>query len=172
MSRIVLIAAMDLGRAIGRSGKLPWQLPDDLKRFKELTLGKTVLMGRKTFESIGRPLPRRHNLVLSRDPNFSAAGVEVIGEFGLALYHDPLMVIGGGEIYTLALPRATHLYLTYVETAIEGADAFFPDFDPNEWNEVSRIFHPKDERHAFDFWHVDFERMPAGSRGNSTRPGG
>jgi dihydrofolate reductase len=158
MSQVILIAAMDQSRAIGRGGKLPWHLPDDLKRFKELTLGKTLLMGRKTFESIGRPLPNRHNLVLTRDPTFEAHGVEVIGDFARALSHDPLMVIGGGEIYTLALAKATHQLLTLVETTLEDADTFYPLYDPKEWLEVSRIFHPKDERHAFDFWHVDLER--------------
>ena len=160
MNQIALIAALDRNRAIGLGGKLPWHLPDDLKRFKELTLGKTVLMGRKTFESIGRPLPKRHNLVLTRDPSFKADGVEVIQKFEQTLHHDPLMVIGGGEIYSLALARATHMHLTFVETTIPDADTFFPHFDPNQRCEVSRIFHSKDEKHAFDFWYVDFERIP------------
>ena len=155
--KITLIAALDETRAIGRAGQLPWRLPDDLKHFKALTLGKTVLMGRKTFDSIGRPLPQRRNLVLTRDSSFAAAGVEVVRDLQGAL-EDDLMVIGGGEVYALALPMATTLELTLVRTVIADADAFFPAWDSADWLEVGREHHAVDERHmhAFDF--VTFNR--------------
>ena len=147
-----MIAAIDEARAIGRGGELPWRLPDDLKRFKALTLGKTVLMGRKTFDSIGRPLPQRRNIVLTRDSSFAASGVEVVHDLQDAL-EDDLMVIGGGEIYALALPIATTLELTMVRTVIPDADAFFLAWDGADWLEVRREHHAADERHAqaFDF---------------------
>ena len=150
--KITLIAAIDEARAIGRGGELPWRLPDDLKRFKALTLGKTVLMGRKTFESIGRPLPQRRNLVLTRDSSFAATGVEVAHNLQDAL-EDDLFIIGGGEIYALTLPIATTLELTLVQTVIPDADAFFPAWNSAAFIEVRREHHAKDERHehAFDF---------------------
>ncbi len=152
-----MIAALDEARAIGRAGGLPWRLPDDLKRFKALTLGKTVLMGRKTFESIGRPLPQRRNLVLTRDSSFAASGVEVVHDLQDAL-EDDLFVIGGGEIYALALPLATTLELTLVQTVIPDADAFFPAWDDADWLEKRREHHAKDERHAHAFDFVTLER--------------
>lgn len=157
--KIALVVAMDQNRAIGRAGALPWHLPDDLKRFKALTLGKTVLMGRKTYQSIGRPLPHRRNVVLTRDPSFGAEGVEVVHSLEEALKLDEeLMVIGGGEIYALFLPLATHLHLTLVDTAVTGADAFFPVWSSQDWSETFREFHPADESHAFSFRYVDLER--------------
>ncbi len=152
-----MIAAIDEARAIGRGGELPWRLPNDLKRFKALTLGKTVLMGRKTFESIGRPLPQRRNIVLTRDSSFAASGVEVVHDLRNAL-EDDLFVIGGGEIYALALPIATTLELTIVQTVIPDADAFFPAWDGADWLEVRREHHAVDERHAYAFDFVTLER--------------
>jgi len=158
--KIALVAAMDKNRAIGRAGALPWHLPDDLKHFKALTLGKTVLMGRKTFQSIGRPLPKRRNVVLTKDPSFGAEGVEVVHSLDDALLLDEeIMVIGGGEVYALFLPLATHLHLTLVDTAIPDADTFFPEWNPAQWRETHREFHPADERHLFAFSFVDLERV-------------
>jgi dihydrofolate reductase len=160
MNRIVLVAAMDKNRAIGRGGALPWHLPDDLKRFKRLTLGKTVLTGRKTFQSIGRPLPGRRNLVLTRDISFRPEGVELVHSVEDALKLDSeIMVIGGGEVYALTLPIATQMHLTLVDTAISDADAFFPAWSSLEWRETLREFHPADPRHAFAFSYVDLERV-------------
>ena len=156
--KITLIAALDEARAIGRGGELPWRLPDDLKRFKALTLGKTVLMGRKTFESIGRPLPQRRNLVLTRDSSFAATGVEVVHNLQDAL-EDDLVVIGGGEIYALTLPIATTLELTLVQTVIPDADAFFPAWDSAAFLEVRREHHAADERHAHAFDFVTLKRL-------------
>ncbi|GIW24530.1 dihydrofolate reductase [Meiothermus sp.] len=157
--KIAFVVAMDRNRAIGRAGALPWHLPDDLKRFRALTLGKTVLMGRKTYESIGRPLPKRRNVVLTRDPAFGAEGVEVVHSLEEALQLDEeLMVIGGGEIFALFLPLATHLHLTLVDTTVPDADTFFPPWNAAEWRETYRAYHPTDEQHAFGFSYIDLER--------------
>ena len=152
-----MIAALDETRAIGRAGQLPWRLPDDLKRFKALTLGKTVLMGRKTYASIGRPLPQRRNIVLTRDSSFAATGVEVVHDLRDAL-EDDLFILGGGEIYALALPLATTLELTLVQTVIPDADAFFPAWNGTDWLEVQRGHHAADERHAYAFDFVTLKR--------------
>jgi dihydrofolate reductase len=160
--KIALVAAMDKNRAIGRAGALPWYLPDDLKRFRALTLGKTVLMGRKTYQSIGRPLPKRRNAVLTRtrEATFAVEGLEVVHTLEDALkLADELMVIGGGEVYALFLPLATHLYLTLVDTAIPDADTFFPEWNPAQWRETYREFHPADKHHLFSFNFVDLERV-------------
>lgn len=162
-ANMVLIAALDQARAIGRDGQLPWHLPDDLRRFKQLTLGRSVLMGRKTFQSIGRPLPQRRNLVLSRDRAFSAAGVEVVHSLDEARSLDEaLVVIGGGDVYTQALPWAARLELTLVDVRIHGADAFFPPYSAEHWIETEREHHPADARHAHAFDFVRLERRQPG----------
>lgn len=158
---IALIAALDRNRAIGRAGAMPWHLPDDLKRFKALTLGNPVLMGRKTAHAIGRPLPGRPNLVLTRGDAAPFAGQSVVHSLDEAATRAQgleLMVIGGGEVYALALPRATRLHLTFVETTTPDADTFFPAYDGGEWREVSREHHPADAKHAFSFDFVDLVR--------------
>ncbi len=158
---IILIVALDRAGAIGRDGNLPWHLPDDLRRFKALTTGHTILMGRRTFVSIGRPLPNRRNLVLTHDTAFTAPGIEVVHSMdeALASADDPLFVIGGGAVYAQALPIATRLVLTRVETTIADADTFFPKWEPGEWREVLRSAHPADERHAHDFTFHDLVRV-------------
>jgi len=161
MSEISLIVALDRNFAIGRDGAMPWHLPDDLKRFKALTLGKPVLMGRKTAIAIGRDLPGRTNLVMTRGSEAPYAGQRVVHslEESIAIAGDAeLAVIGGGEVFTLALPRATRMHLTWVDTAVDGADAFFPRFDAREWKETARIAHPADTRHDHAFAFVDYER--------------
>lgn len=158
---ISLIVALDRNRAIGRDGAMPWHLPDDLKRFKALTLGKPVLMGRKTALAIGRALPGRPNLVLTRGNSAPFAGQCVVHSLDEAIEHagdGELCVIGGGEVYAQALPRASRLHLTEVETAASGADTWFPAWNPSEWNEVARKRHPADARHAFAFDFVDLVR--------------
>jgi dihydrofolate reductase len=158
---ISLIAALDRNQAIGRDGTMPWHLPDDLKRFKALTLGKPVLMGRKTALAIGRALPGRENLVLSRGDAAPFAGQRVVRTFDEAIAQADdaeLAVIGGGEVYALSLPRATKLHLTWIDTEAEQADAFFPRFDPADWIETSRESHARDARHAFAFAFVDYAR--------------
>lgn len=159
--RISLIAALDRNHAIGRDGAMPWHLPDDLKRFKALTLGKPVLMGRKTALAIGRTLPGRPNLVLSRGERTPFAGQIVVHSLDEALAQaggDELAVIGGGEIYALALPQATHMHLSWVDTAVADADTFFPRFDAREWTETSRLEHAADARHAYAVSFVDYVR--------------
>jgi dihydrofolate reductase len=161
--RISLIAALDENYAIGRDGQLPWHLPDDLKRFKQLTLGKPVLMGRKTAQSIGRPLPGRRNIVLSlsRQPPFAGDNVTMAGsvEEALSTAGDAeLMVIGGGEIYRHMLSSASRMYLTHVYTLISGADTSFPAFLPGDWISDSVEHHPADARHPLAFDFVDYTR--------------
>jgi dihydrofolate reductase len=162
MPDLSLIAALDRHRAIGKGNALPWHLPADLKRFKALTLGRPVLMGRKTAESIGRALPGRRNLVLTRSGHVPFDGMEAVSsiDHALAQDDDELCVIGGGEVYALCLPRATHLHLTHVDTIVDGADAFFPSFDPADWRVVSREPHATDAKHAFAFEFVDYVRTP------------
>ena len=166
MADITLIAAVDRNRAIGRAGEMPWHLPDDLKRFKALTLGKPVLMGRKTALAIGKPLPGRRNLVLTRGSMAPFAGQETVASLDAAIAaagDAELCVIGGGEVYALALPHATRLHLTRVDCAAENADAFFPDVDWSRWREVARMHHAADARHEFAFDFVDYERIGASS---------
>lgn len=161
MAHIALIAALDANGAIGFENALPWHLPDDLKRFKAITTGKTVLMGRKTAQSLGRALPNRRNLVLSRSGTVPFDGMQSVAsvEEALALCQDTLMVIGGGEIYRLTLPMAQWLYLTHIETVLPDADTWFPDFDTGDWLETAVESHPADERHAFAFRCVDYFRL-------------
>lgn len=144
---------MDRNRAIGRSGDMPWHLPADLAHFKRTTLGHPVIMGRKTFESIGRPLPGRRNIVITRQTGWSADGIDVAGslEAALAEVGDiPCFVIGGGEIYRLALPLAHELHVTIIDTAVADADTWFPAFDDTDWRLASEEHRDRDDRNAFD----------------------
>lgn len=162
--KLSLIAALDRNHAIGRGGAMPWHLPDDLKRFKELTLGKAVLMGSKTALAIGRALPGRRNLVLTRSGIAPFEGQQVVASLDAARAQardGELMVIGGAEVYSLALPFAAHLHLTWVDTVADGADAFFPRFDAARWLEIGRVTHPADARHEYSFTFVDYLRKPA-----------
>ena len=159
---VTLIAAMAENRVIGKEGAIPWHLPDDLARFKSLTLGHPVVMGRKTFESIGRPLPGRRNLVISRNPGFKAPGIEVFSSIDEVLATlseaespEELMVIGGGHLYGQLLPRADRLYLTHIDLAVAG-DTRFPAFDDEQWLLVESEAHPADEKnphpYRFEIW--------------------
>lgn len=165
MPLLSLIAALDRRNAIGRDNDLPWRLPDDLKRFKALSLGKPVLMGRKTAQSLGRALPGRRNLVLSRSGQLPFDGMEAVASLEQALAWsdsegvEEICVIGGGEIYAQTLPLADALYLTHVDTVVDGAHAFFPAFDPAQWDVVRRQAHAADGRHAFAFEFVDYLRI-------------
>ncbi|MEP6940983.1 MAG: dihydrofolate reductase [Rudaea sp.] len=156
---IALVAALDRNYAIGRAGAMPWHLPDDLKRFKALTLGKNVLMGSKTALAIGKILPGRVNLVLTRGMHAPFAGQRAVASIDAALDiagDQDLMVIGGGEVYNLTLPRATRLLLTWIDTVASKADTFFPHFDRKRWRETSRVSHAADAHHAFSFDFVDY----------------
>lgn len=146
------IAAMSENRAIGRAGALPWHIPEDLKYFKRMTLGKPVIMGRKTFDSIGgRPLPKRPNIVISRsrllaDGIVWAAtvtdAVRLAKETARATGQGEIMIVGGAQIYREAMPLTDRLYLTVIHRTVEG-DAYFPDFDQNEWRETARENYPE-----------------------------
>ena len=159
-----MIAALDRSGAIGRGGALPWHLPADLRRFRELTTGHHVIMGRRTHESIGRALPGRTNLVLSRDAAFRAPGCEVMRDLDAALARvraagdDEAFVIGGAEVYARALPAADRLYLTRVEAEV-GGDVFFPPVEDRAWVERSREEHPADARHAHAFAFTVLDRV-------------
>ena len=157
---IGLIVAMDEHRLIGREGQLPWRLPDDLRHFRRLTLGKTVLMGRKTFASLGKPLDGRNNRVLSRDAAFQPPGCRVFKDLKAALSEQDegeLMVIGGADLYRQTLPLARRLYLTRVHASVEG-DTWFPPFDEAEFRELERVEHAADDRHCHAFSFVTLER--------------
>jgi dihydrofolate reductase len=152
---VALVAAVAANGVIGRDGGLPWRIPDDLRHFKAITLGKPVIMGRRTWQSIGRPLPGRRNIVVTRDAGFAADGAEVVASLDAALARAgdvaEAMVIGGGEIYTQALPRAGRLYLTEIHAEAEG-DVHFPAIDRALWRETARDDRPADgDTPAFSF---------------------
>ena len=161
IASVSLVAALDQQRGIGRDNTLPWRLPDDLKRFKALTLGKAVLMGRKTAQSLGRALPERRNLVLTRTGQVPFPGMESVASLNDAFEQvgsEELMVIGGGQLYQQTLPLASRLYLTHVATTVTGADAFFPEITLAEWDVLARDQHDSDARHAFSFEFVNYRR--------------
>ncbi len=147
-----MIAAMAHNRIIGKDNQMPWHLPADFAWFKRCTLGKPILMGRKTFESIGRPLPGRHNIVLSRDASLQIDGVTTVTTFEQALEVvgdvDELMIIGGGSIYRHFLPQADQLYLTYIDADIDG-DTQFPDWGEG-WQQSHQEQYQADEKNAYD----------------------
>ena len=157
-----VVAVADNG-VIGRAGTLPWHLPDDLRHFKALTMGKPVLMGRRTFESIGRALPGRRNLVLTRSASGAAApaGIEYVGSLeqarALSAEATELCVIGGAAVFALALPHASRVYMTAVHASLEG-DTWFPLADLRGWRESARLEHPADERHPFAMSFLTLER--------------
>lgn len=162
--RVTLIVAMTDDGVIGIDGQLPWRLPEDLRRFKMATLGKPVIMGRKTFESIGRPLPQRHNIVLTRQVGFSARdpAVTVVTTLQAALQAagdvPEVMIIGGAEIYQLALPLAQRIILTRVHANVQG-DTHFSPLDPKAWRVASSETYAADEKHAYSMTFEDLERV-------------
>jgi dihydrofolate reductase len=160
--KISIIAAMAANRVIGHENRLPWHLPADLGHFKQITMGKPIVMGRKTWESLARALPGRSNIVITRDKNYVAEGGKVVHSMEEAMQAagecEEVMVIGGAEFYLQTLPLADTLYLTLVEGEFEG-DAFFPEIDEDEWREVAREAHEADDKnpHAYSF--VRLERV-------------
>lgn len=163
--RLSLIVAMARNRAIGRAGGLPWRLPADLRHFRRLTLGKPVIMGRRTHESIGRPLPDRHNVVVTRKPGYRAVGCTVVDSLAAALSAagaaGEVMVIGGAALYQEAIPQATRIYLTEVQAEPAG-DVFFPALPAGQWHEIQREDHPADAANEFAYSFVVLERRPPG----------
>jgi dihydrofolate reductase len=158
---ISLIVAASTNNVIGVAGDLPWHLSDDLKRFKALTMGKPIVMGRKTFESIGRSLPGRQNIVITTQTEFVADGCDVVSspEAAIAIAADAeeVLIIGGGEIYRLFLPLADRIYLTRVRVDLEG-DTVFPALDESDWLETSREQYSADESNDYDFTILTFSR--------------
>lgn len=157
-----MIAAMTEDRVIGIENTLPWKLPNDMKWFRQNTLGKPIVMGRKTFESFGaKPLPGRTNIIITRDQSYQAEDSIVVYSIEEALKTagdvDEVMIIGGASFYEQMLPKSDRLYLTFVEADLEG-DAWFPELDLNDWNEVESIHHEKDEKNAYPHRFVIFDR--------------
>jgi len=161
VTAVTLIVAADRRGVIGRDGGLPWHLPDDLRRFKARTMGKPIVMGRRTWDSIGKPLPGRHNIVITRQPSLVLDGATVVDSLDAALRAagavPEVCVIGGAEIFRLALPAATTVELTAVEADV-GGDTFLPALDAADWVETSREAHPADARHDYPFTFVTLRR--------------
>ncbi len=158
--RVTLVAALARNRVIGRDNVLPWRLPGDLKRFKALTWGKPVLMGRRTYESIARALPGRRNIIVSRQPDYRAQGCEVHASIEAALdacTAAEVMVIGGAQIYASSLALSSRMHLTFIDAEVEG-DAHFPQFDPRAWRETSRVRVAGEEGATWSYSFVDLER--------------
>jgi len=162
--RLELIAAIAANGVIGRNGQLAWHLPDDLRHFKQLTMGHPILMGRRTYESIGRPLPGRRTIVISTTldapPHPNVALARSLDD-ALSLTADvvgPVFVIGGAVLYAAALPRANVLYLTELDAPVDG-DVFFPSFDRTQWRRVSAERHDRNDRHAIGFTFSRYERV-------------
>jgi dihydrofolate reductase len=160
---ITLIAAMARNRAIGLDGQMPWHLPAELRHFKEATMGKPIVMGRKTWQSIGRALPGRQNIVISRSPSLQAPGCDVAGSFEQAIAlaeGDEVMIIGGGQIYAEAMPHADRMVLTLVECDPE-ADAWFPEWREAEWRQAGVRQHRADAENPHDYRVVEWVRREA-----------
>jgi len=161
--KISLIAAASENNVIGKDNTLPWDLPDDLQHFRSITQGHPIILGRKNYESIGRPLPNRRNIIVSRQEGLQIEGCDVVPSVEAAIElaketeQEESFIIGGGQIYALALPLADRIYLTRVHAEVEG-DVFFPEIKEEEWEEVSREEHPADEKHAYAFAFIAYER--------------
>lgn len=165
---LALITAMTRDRVIGRDNGLPWRLPKDMRHFMRTTLGRPVIMGRRTLESMPGPLPRRTNIVLTRQPGYAAAGIEVAADFGAALDIaerqcrrdgvDTAFVIGGAPVYAAGLPLADRLYITWVEGQVEG-DTWFPEVDWGQWEETASTPHPADADHDHAFRIAVYDRI-------------
>ncbi len=157
---ISIVVAMDRQRTIGVDGGLPWHLPEDLKYFKRITMGKPIIMGRKTHDSIGRPLPGRENIVVTANPAYRAEGCTAVHSVEQALEHcagqDEVMIVGGSSLYAEALAKATRLYLTEVDALIEG-DVHFPEYDGSLWKEISREKYPADEKNPYPYAFVVYQ---------------
>jgi dihydrofolate reductase len=164
---VSLIAAMAENRVIGLDGALPWRLPRDMRRFKDLTTGHTVIMGRKTFDTLTKPLPNRRNIVITRDVSHEATGGDVFPNlqdaFRAASEDEEIFVAGGAEIYRLALPFADRIYLTVVHAVLEG-DTFFPEFAMSDWRLHEDIRYHPDEKHIYSYSFRLYERRSVDTR--------
>lgn len=163
MKTITVIAAAAENNALGKNNNLLWHLPDDFKRFKKITTGKSIIMGRKTFESFPKPLPNRKHIIISRDKNYTTLHKDcfvvdsIDAAMALTEREYTIFIIGGGEIYALALEMATKIELTRVHESFE-ADAFFPEIDTEKWKIIQEEYHAKDEKHQFDFTYITYVR--------------
>jgi len=161
--RLSIVVAMDDNRLIGNNNQLPWHLPADLAYFKKLTTGKSILMGRKTYDSIGRPLPNRRNIVITRNSKISISGCEVVSSVEKALIlikdEDEAMVIGGASLCEQLLPQVNRLYITKIDGEFEG-DIYFPKYDDLNWHQVSCESHPKDIANAYSHHFIVLDRAP------------
>jgi len=162
--RIAYVVAMDENRLIGRDNELPWRLPDDMRWFREKTIGKPCILGRKTYESLPerfRPLPGRLNIVVTRNPGYEAPGAVVVHSIPAALWAagdvDEVIIVGGAELFRALMPAVDRLYLTLIDGAALG-DVFFPEYDVRGWREVYRASHPADDRHPFAFTWLILDR--------------
>ena len=159
---ISFIAAMGKNRVIGKDNSLPWKLPADMKHFHDLTVGKPIIMGRKTFESIGKPLPNRTNIIITRDQNYKAENCIVVHSIDEALKasegNEEVMVIGGAQIYKEFLAKANRMYLTFIDAEIDG-DTYFPAYKIEEWKEISYEEHERDAENPHDYRFVVLEKI-------------
>ena len=159
---ITLIAAAAENNALGKDNQMIWRLPDDFKRFKQLTTGHYIIMGRKTLESMNGPLPNRTNIVITRQEDYTYEGCTIVNSLDAALaacpQNEEVFIIGGGEIYKQSLVKADKIELTRVLGISPEADAFFPEITPTEWNLTESIFHGKDEKHAYEFVFETWQR--------------
>lgn len=170
---IALIWAMAKNRVIGRNNGLPWRLPDDMRHFMNTTIGQPVIMGRRTFESMSKPLPGRANIVLTTRKDYAREGIDIAGDFNSALgiagqralspAGDTVFVIGGARVYELALPVADRLFVTWIDTEVEG-DTWFPEVDWNPWDEISSESHDADASHDYPFRIATYVRKPPSHR--------
>lgn len=158
--RISIIAAMAANRAIGINNTLPWHLPEDLKRFKELTMGHHIVMGRKTYDSIGKPLPGRTTVIVTRNMDYAVPGCMAANSLDAALTaalgDNEVFFVGGADLYRQVMPIANRIYLTEIQRVYDG-DAFFPEFDPKQWQETARDKHQGKD---FEYHYVTYDRQP------------
>jgi dihydrofolate reductase len=156
-----IVVAISENHAIGKDNKLLWYLPNDLKHFKEITTGHTVIMGRKTYESVGKPLPKRRNIIITRQ-NITIEGCEVVGSIEAAIElcktEDEVFIVGGAEIYKQAMHLTDRIYLTIVHKSFD-ADSFFPEIDLTEWQEVAREDHEPDEKNSLPYSFITYEKI-------------
>ena len=162
MPKLTIIVAVADNGVIGSGNQLPWRLPDDLKRFKALSLGKPIVMGRKTYDSIGRPLPGRMNIIVSRRGDLHIDGCTIVSSVTEAIAAagdvEEIVIVGGADIYRQLLPRVQTIHLTRVHANVAG-DVYFPELAPGEWRERSSEYHPADERHAHAFTFSELQRV-------------
>jgi dihydrofolate reductase len=159
-----IIVAVAKNGVIGKDNRLPWHLPADLRYFKTMTTGHTILMGRKNYESIGRPLPNRINIILTTNKAYRAEGCIVVNNIAdaVAIAHEnqetELFVCGGAMLYELLLPHCDKLYYTHIDAVIEG-DVYFPAWDHTQWNLCNELYRPKDEKNGYDMWFREYEKI-------------